>query len=212
MFNTFKTDFIYHQRINNYEEINTSLLRSIEEAKGTESVSWSQSKVTTSYHGGNDNFLSDDYYLNNIVWDPYDKMLAEDNGSIPFSDTRRPLHSNINRIWYNVYTKGEYQEIHNHITPSHTVNGSNYHISFCFIYIVELPLDGKNTTVFTRMQNMIGAPASNRDEIVTSEIDEIGVGSVIIFPSHLDHYVLPFWCEGRRVTVSGNISTSYSSN
>ena len=212
MFNIFKTDFIYHQRINNYEEINDKILNRISELDGTEGRTWTYSKCKTSYHSGDNSFLSDSYLLDNILWEPYDKMLDEDRNVIPFHDNTRPKASHITDIWYNIYTKGEYQEVHNHAIPDKNVDGDIYSCSFCFIYIAELPLGEKNTTVFTRTQPMLGSFTANRDNIATSEIDEIGVGSVIIFPSHLDHYVLPFWSDGRRVTVSGNISTSYSSN
>lgn len=213
MFNAFKTDFIYYQQVKNYEEINDRILKSISEVEGTEGRTWTYSKCKTSYHSGNNQFLSDDYYFNNIVWEPYDTMLAEDPNIIPFFDNRRPMSSAVSEIWYNIYTKGEYQEIHNHYISSTTDDKGNiYDCSFCFIYIVELPLDEKNTTVFTRSQNLLPTNSANRQNIATSEIDDIDVGTVIIFPSHLDHYVLPFWSDGRRVTVSGNISTLYSSN
>ena len=212
MFNTFKTDFIYHQRINNYEEINESILEKISDLDGTEGRTWTYSKCKTSYHNGENDFLRDDYYLKDMVWDPYDRMLTGDRDVIPFFDNNRPKSSGISEIWYNIYTKGEYQEIHNHSTPSTNLDGDIYDCSFCFIYIVELPDGEKNTTVFTKVQPMLGASTANRVNIATSEIDELGVGSVIIFPSHLDHYVLPFWSDGRRVTVSGNISTLYGIN
>lgn len=209
MFRSFPTDSIYYQRVDGYEKINESILNSISKSEGTEGICWKYSKVTTTYFDGEDYFLKE--FLKPIVWDPLDKMLEEDDNNIPWNEVKNnPINSSVFDMWYNIYTEGEYQEIHNHYDRAVSTEDGVYENTFSFIYIVELPPGQPNKTIFTKQQNLLGGSPMNRVAMDTSKIEEIGVGSVIIFPHHLDHYVLPFYGEGRRVSVAGNIKTTFA--
>lgn len=210
MFHTFKTEFLYHQRINNYEKINEYIIDKVEQMAGGEGVCWDLSKLKTTYFGGNNDFLRQDFILDEIIWNPLDNMMEEYTDQIPFG-IDSPIHSLVNEIWYNVYREGEYQEIHNHQGPIKLIGDRYYHTNFSLIYLAELPPGGKNTTVFTKPQTIFGNLGSTRDNIDTGKIEDIGAGSVLIFPSHLDHYVIPFYGAGRRITVAANLITAYCS-
>lgn len=209
MFKSFPSDSIYYQSVAGYEQINESILNTIATLDGTEGRCWEYSKVTTTYFDGKDEFLKQ--FLKPIVWDPMDKMLLDGDDKLPWGPgDSTPSESSVFDMWYNIYTEGEYQELHNHFERSVLADdGRMYENSFSFIYIVELPPGQTNKTVFTKEQHLLGGTSMNRVMIDTSSMSDIGVGTVIIFPHHLDHYVLPFTGEGRRVTVAGNIKTAF---
>lgn len=209
MFHTFKNDFLYHHHIDDCEKVNEYIINCMQEVTGGEGVCWDLSSVKTSFFEGNNDFLMDDFVLDEIIWKPLDVMLSENDNEIPFGpDT--PVHSVVNGIWYNIYREGEYQEIHSHEANTRDIDGAIYHPNFSFIYLVELPPGIKNTTVFTKSQKIMGNVSNRRDNIDTSKMEDVRAGSVLIFPSHLDHYVVPFYGEGRRITVAANVLTSYS--
>ena len=136
-------------------------------------------------------FLLNCKLLTDSVWKAYDQLLDE-----PFIlnayQNKRPNHSTL-QIWFNIYEVGDYQEIHNHVGDMDS--------RYSFIYVLHNESD---TGVCFR--------SSNPNELTYSEVNTIhskhvGVeeGTLIIFPSFVDHYVLP--ATGNRVTISGNIHT-----
>ena len=104
-----------------------------------------------------------------------------------------PKKSNVDRIWANLYEKMSFQEVHNHVTP-HSL------IHFSGIYIIDQK--GKNQTSF--IHNDFGYLDTC---INTKNIEDIGEGTVMIFPSHLLHYVNPV--DEARCTISFNITSTF---
>jgi len=108
----------------------------------------------------------------------------------------------INKIWYNVYTDGEYQEVHDHLgslfEPSH----------FSFIHFLCFdkgnhrppefrdPLSQLRTTSLELERNNCG-------EVYVPDVKE---GDLIMFPSYLQHCVPPGKkTEYPRITISFNV-------
>lgn len=136
--------------------------------------------------------------LNTEFFDPsmdpskYQKLVTEavyPNLDQMFAETRilPPKRSQVTNIWYNYYEAGQQQELHTHAAANTTISG---------VYI--LHLEEQNQTVFYSQMASLGRFIEPVKRLVEAE-----EGCVILFPSHLLHYVLP--CSKPRITVAFNI-------
>ena len=108
---------------------------------------------------------------------------------------------------FTYYEKDNFQESHNHVGPCVEKDGRLLHASFSIIYILHDEND-KSSVMFKKAGPM---PFKGLDEnvIIDTSYSSIGEGSVIIFPSNLDHYVKPCLKTG-RVTIAFNIYSEYT--
>lgn len=106
--------------------------------------------------------------------------------------------------WLNRYSKGQYQEVHNHAGDGAAISCA---------YMLELPQDsadfvfyqaGNDFWHFNPIKKICnsGFPFNNR---FTPELDE---GDIIFFPSYIDHYVSHNKSDLRRSTISANFYIS----
>jgi Rps23 Pro-64 3,4-dihydroxylase Tpa1-like proline 4-hydroxylase len=115
----------------------------------------------------------------------------------------------ISKIWYNKYNYGDFQEIHDH-----SGQGDGMRSFYSFVYIfkstnkksdAKLVFDNPRGSFFRNMAISEIVKISNYDSKYIPGLNE---GELIIFPSHMKHYVS---ChknkDDNRITISGNIST-----
>lgn len=203
MFYFFPIDFVYSNKIKNHRNIKDKILNQIQSRVDDEKGCVSIDHVFQSYYNGNkyNSFLFDEEILNNIVWQPLEQMLSELKEKFDFP-WLRPESSVILNCWYNRYDKDDYIGLHDHLANSR----DGYTPSFSFVYIVDT--DGqKNTTVFRKRSPLTCGPVFGQHLYDTREEKSIGEGSVVIFPCHLEHFVLPE--SGKKITCQFNIGTKY---
>ena len=108
----------------------------------------------------------------------------------------------INKIWYNVYTDGEYQEVHDHLgslfEPSH----------FSFIHFLCFDKENHKPPEFRDPLSQLRTTSlelerNNCGEVYVPDVKE---GDLIMFPSYLQHCVPPGKkTEYPRITISFNV-------
>jgi len=204
----FPPDFVFWTSIENHKEVKDYLLPLIKQ-KEEESIKtptrW-YCDVNSSFEKnsiGENNFnqfLLDPKIIKDIVWNPLDKMLSEVK-NLPI-----PKESSISECWYNSYTIGQYQEIHNHLADSFIVNEKSFKDTFSLIYIIDSQ-DEKNRTMFYSLGPHSCTNELNNLTFDTSNEESICEGTVLIFPCHLLHYVQP--TKNSRTTISYNIASSF---
>jgi len=200
----FPTNFVYWEKISDSKKIKEQLLPVVlEKKKFTHNIpaGW-RCKLNTSFSKDYDfnNFLYEEDLLKKIIWDPIDRMFNQLENEIPI-----PKYSHINQAWYNIYETGDAtQEIHNHLGNSFKIKDVEYTCLYSVIYILESQED-KNPTVFYKP-----APTTGFDSMgdISYSPPDVSEGTVIIFPSHLLHYVRP--SQYNRITLSYNINSSTS--
>jgi len=112
----------------------------------------------------------------------------------------------INKIWYNVYTDGEYQEVHDHLgslfEPSH----------FSFIHFLCFDKENHNPPEFRDPLSQLRTTSlelerNNCGEVYVPDVTE---GDLIMFPSYLQHCVPPGKkTEYPRITISFNVKVQH---
>ena len=129
-------------------------------------------------------------------WNPFLKKIQPYFLQLPF---KKQGSLKFDDPWMNLYTKGCYQEAHQH------VRGGNQ-LSYC--YFSKLP-EGSGKFGFwnDQFRNYCG---NGLEEIVDMNLVEWGFpeiqeGDLIIFPSFLIHQVTYHSIDESRVTVAGNV-------
>jgi hypothetical protein len=191
MHHIFPSNFVYWEKLNNHQEIKQKYLSLILDdtkknyEKHQKQDVW-KCKVTTNFFDENSIEFFDEHFVEDVIKKPLNNCITEMNFKVP-------SYYNLTSIWYNVYDGGEFQEVHQHSGQS-----SNF---FSGIYLLDL--EDKNTTYFYQ--------SGSRPDVntfgYTYSTDHIKEGSVIIFPSSLEHYVNPI--IGKKISVSFNVATFY---
>ena len=106
--------------------------------------------------------------------------------------------------WINVYEKNNYQEMHSHVGLAQNTS------LFSYAYIHKLP-DSSGSFTFQNVnttQIYIGQQHCEKLIPTAAEarwVPNVEEGTIIVFPSWLEHYVTPNRSEEQRITISGNI-------
>jgi hypothetical protein len=181
----FYNDFVFWDKAPNHETVKAALLPMVEERLGTtkDQNTWVCDVNTEFFSKHEEPFKYASLVVDN-VYPVLDKFFLE----MPF--LKAPQSSRVVEIWYNHYTPGQTQEVHSH-TSRMDISG---------IYL--LKLDEVNKTVF------YSYPTTNTKlYCAAKQLVEAEEGDVILFPSHLSHYVLP--CEKERISVAFNIRCEF---
>ena len=167
-------------------------------------------------------FLSDDKYVSDSDWSMaqtkssirnnknkdlpwkvwFDAIQPQMNTYLESLDPQMPYSVHCDEMWFNKYTKGDYQEPHDHAFPGRGVSA---------IYVLDYPQDEKDPgghLVF-ECPNFPVVRSSGLDRIfnawnyqhITPPLEK---GTLIFFPSWISHYVLPSKTDKRRATIAAN--------
>jgi len=185
-FRYFLPDFFYRVHLENHLEIKEELMN----IQLDMNKPWSLCSASTSFESDNTALI--DSSFTKFLWEAYDSMLE----SSFIGDSHSFIVPTSSRVsmWMNVYERGDFQEIHNHVGGD---------VTFSFVYLLH---DGSDTGLCFHSSNPNQLSYSMSNTMHTRGLG-IGEGNLMIFPSYFDHYVLP--STGKRITVPGNIvSTS----
>lgn len=174
----------------------------LENTNSIETSSWGQCKVESSYFNNvfikNHQEIDFDSMFSDMLFNEIELFCKELNINEYNKDSLKIQH-----IWFNQYFFGDFQENHNH---------SGERATFSFVYIL------KNSQSNLDSKLCFGNPRSNLfrcnnfeqlfniDEYKAVFIPDLNNGDLIIFPSHMDHYVSVHKNKDvNRITISGNI-------
>ena len=208
----FPCNFVYWRRIPNHENFKKDLLQLLENNSGYFEKHPLIEKGNSTYF--NDNFsesvIQYDEFINSVVWESIDELIKKLNNRENFEKTRINK-SLISNCWCSKYDKNSSVSCHNHSSDipqaQHFINNETYRSTFSLIYIVN-DENEKNQTEFlepSMFGNNISSSAETRFK--TCNVDEIGEGTVLIFPSNLYHQVNPMPKSGRIILSFNIIST-----
>ena len=183
------TDFVFYEKNSNHLDYKKKLLNEINfDIKRLKKISkqyrdyYDIHKSYTSFYNMSDSLVNYHDLCKNLVYPSLDNLINECNLNCP-------RQSKVVSIWYNFYEIHSKHQIHNH--PDCDISG---------IYILELNGERNNTIFYPNNHNSFFFPHS----ITTEDIDE---GSLILFPSHLLHEVLP--CKKPKVSISFNLKSIF---
>lgn len=206
----FPGEFVYWDRVENHDEIKRELLPVIlEKDNKIKNNPFEACKFNTSFSiSGKTNSENDFLYNENvqhIFINLFVKMLKMYEETCPFK-IDVGLYT-IRYIWWNVYNKDDYQELHDHISRPLIINNNIYYTSFSAIYIL-CDENEESSIVFKKTPPVTIGPYFQNFEFNTKNCQDIKEGTILIFPSNLLHLVKPCIKPG-RVTIACNIDSTW---
>jgi hypothetical protein len=206
----FPCNYVYWQDVENHEELKKkymSMFDDIEKCHKNSvsykknpfincNLEYSSIRLQENYN----NFLNEQD-IKHIIWNPIDNFIKEINSKYAFKINVE--ESIIHCYWFNTYNKGDYQEYHEH--NDHLRYSSKYPI-FSGIYIIND--DNEKSSIVFKTPSFSPLPfvanSLHGHVFDTGEVDDIKEGTVIIFPSQLEHMVKACVKPGRR-TIAFNV-------
>jgi|TARA_R110000823_G_scaffold207622_2_gene338176 hypothetical protein len=204
----FPTPFVYWKQIEEHETIRNKLLPKIQILKEhiKSNTPFGACKFKTSHGLGKINdFINDKFIQDELIWKPLGVMLEQvsQNNGIKLLKMEEFM---MNGGWFNIYDKGEFQEVHDHRNYPVHHNGKKYYPCFSIVYILNNP--GKSNDTVYKMNRLPFCPDLYEHILDTSEVESIKEGTVIITSSQMPHLVKPAK-ESGRVTLAYNIFAAY---
>jgi predicted 2-oxoglutarate/Fe(II)-dependent dioxygenase YbiX len=195
----FPAHYVFWTKVNDHDQIKSKYLSKIKRSTSPHNFACT---MKSNINDRIDLFGDDQETLRKIVWKPIEDMVQESQGEIFLGDSFIQSH------WYNIYESGDFQEKHSHGAYPTVIDGIRYHPSLSIIYI--LKDDNKEgSTLFTDNNPKPFGAVLDYASLDTSNIEDIGEGSVIVFSSKLEHMVKPVKIGG-RITIAFNIFSSFS--
>lgn len=203
----FPSDFVYWEKVPDHCKFRDKFLPAIKQKlKQVEgNHPFESSEFSTGFGSVNYNeFLMDKSFINDVIFKAILNMTDAHNKKKVFPISFTQLY--IKDIWWNHYEKGEYQEPHTHPGPEEK-NGSNTFIAaFSLIYV--LKDENKDSRIIFHGNRLLPFYGENinfdTSKLTNSKLEDMGEGTIIVFPSSLAHMVKPSLKPG-RVTVAVNV-------
>lgn len=202
-------DYIWKSKLdNNFVEEYKNEFNSRINNNSITTNSWGDCNVKSS-------FFNDELVINSLSID-FNGMFSKkiiDEMKLFFTELEK-LDENRNKIdvelviislWYNNYNYGDFQEIHDHC-------GERSFYSFVYIF-KSTNKDSDARLVFDNprgqfFRNMLISEIVKINNYESKYVPKLNEGELIIFPSHMKHYVTCHKSkDDNRITIAGNITT-----
>ena len=200
----FPSHYVYWTQVKDHENIKSKLLPIINSLI-------SENKYTNPFKlcTMKTNFSEQTDFLDNemkekIIWECLREMILETN-CFP---SIKPSDAIINDYWFNVYEKGDFQEMHQHVALPYIMNGKTYHGTLSVVYILNSEEEDNSTVFKLAGTNIPYVPMLQECEFDTGSVKEIKEGTLLIFSNQLNHFVRPIKKSG-RITIAFNISCAF---
>ena len=200
----FPSHYIHWGQVKDHENIKSKLLPIINSLISDNNYKnpFEACSMTTNFSKKTD--FIDDEMKHKILGTHLDEMILETN-CFPHIKVSEFL---ITDYWFNVYEKGDFQEMHRHRGVPLVVGEKRYDSTLSIIYILNSD-EEENSTVF-KIDNadIPFYPMLKECEFKTSIVKEIKEGTLMIFSNELGHYVLPVKQPG-RITIAFNVACRF---
>ncbi len=199
----FPSHYVYWGQVKDHENIKSKLLPIIHNliSKNKYTNPFEECKMTTNFSKKID-FINRET-MDKIIWPHIEEMVSETKCFAHL----KPLDAIVKDYWFNVYQKGDFQEMHSHQGLPEERSGKRYDNIFSVIYILH---GEESSPVKFRLDN-IEIPFYPMKHIIyfdTSKVDDIKEGTILIFSSQLNHTVIPVKTNG-RVSIAFNIACCF---
>jgi hypothetical protein len=202
----FPTNYVYWENIKEHDDLKAKympIINEIERRKDTPLKNpFNFCDINVTSFSEKNTFLSSND-IDKIIWKPLDNFIEEINSN--YQCKIQVKNSVVYSYWFNTYKIGDFQEFHDHHGGRELINNEYHYPIFSGIYI--LNDDTKSSSIMFKTPSTLPVPfsdLSNSHYFYTNKESDIKEGSVVIFPSQLEHMVKKCIKSGRR-TIAFNI-------
>ena len=209
----FPANFVYWRKVPDHKIFKEKILKHLNEnINDYRSHGLINNGITTHNNLKSDFFLRNyDEFIKSVVWDTLDEFLEHEK----LRENTPKMHiiaCKIHQCWCSVYDKNGSISLHNHTFSGREIrydeNNNKWLQTFTLLYIIN-DENEKNQTEF--IQPSLAGVSSHlysQTTFKTYNYKDIGEGTVLIFPSSLNHQVKDI-SSGGRVIFSCDIVSCY---
>lgn len=202
----FPSNYIYWENIEKHNHIKSKYMPILDKIESTNTLENPYSLCTIkniSISNRSVNTFLDNEDINEIVWKPMDNFINEINSK--YTHKISVNKSILYQYWFNTYDKHDFQEYHNHIDNIGKYSNAGLYPTLSGIYILNDDNE-KSSIVFKTAYNEFKPFIKPFESVTldTSRIEDIHEGTVLLFPSSMEHMVKKCVIPGRR-TIAFNI-------
>lgn len=202
----FPYDVVYWSQVEDHDEIKSELLPTIQklDKRNIDNGNPFYGSRFRSNYDYPETFIIDDTLLHKIVWKHVYGLI--DN--LDF-DLVEPSKLSIN-YWYNIYDGGNFQEQHNHMDIKTMTEDEIEFNMISGIYILDDKSEHQNILFGScdKAFPPFGIPCKFT-QFAMKSFDDVKEGTVILFPSTLNHSVLHENSKFSRTTIAFNVVAKY---
>ena len=211
----FPSNFVYWRKVPKHHIFKEKILKYINENPDGHRQHNLIGKGLTSHSNPKSEHFLKNYkeFIDSVVWDTVCELLKELNSlknTLPVDISE----SIIRQCWYTVYETNSNISIHNHESmgrETHLINNAKFLQTFTVLYIIN-DENEKNGTTFVQLGSETPSTQLEKHiEFKTSNLKDVGEGTVFIFPSNLHHEVMSI-PKGGRVIFSCDILSRFKIN
>lgn len=210
----FPCQFVYWRKIKNHENFKRRLLHEIEnnrsEFKEHSLVNSGLSSFSLNEHENDFNkrlLKENPDIIKEVVWDSICELVRELNSRKGF-DTINIGYSRIVKSWMSIYSKNSSVQIHCHSVFNKEDDVPGFFDNFVVVYILN-DKGKKNSTEFVQFYGQLPTTSAKLEhKFYTEDVNDIGEGCVMIFPSNLYHGVNTVESDD-RIVFTFNISSTF---
>ena len=208
----FPSDFVFWRKLPNHENIKNKILNFVSSNPKILEKYDAVFNGKSSYNNKMmyDFFSSNEDICNSVIWDTLTEVLHELN----LKDKSEKINissSFINNVWCSKYEANSTVSCHNHEGDGNiasNVDGKLFKSSFSILYIVNDNNVSNQTEFIQPSSHRVSAYGRSETRFSTSNLKEVGEGSILVFPTNLYHQV-GHMIEPGRVIISANISSCF---
>jgi hypothetical protein len=205
----FPTTYVYWEKLKKHDELKRKYMPIIDKIEQTHPNDLTNPfyacniKSVSIIHRGLNTFLENED-INTIIWNPINNFIKDINSH--YQSKIDVKESILDNYWFCTYDENDNQELHDHYDHVKYIDGIEYHTTFSGIYILNDDNES-SSIVFRSPLHQPFYKLKAHHHLDTGTIDDIGEGTVLIFPSQLSHMVRQCKKPGRR-TIAFNIFSS----
>ena len=208
----FPSNFVFWKKISKHETVKNRILEFINTNPKVLETYEAVSNGKSSYNNKvmHDFFSRNGDICNSIIWETLEDVVRELN-SKESSEKVNISSSFINGVWCSKYDANSTVSCHNHEGDGNIVShidGIPFKLSFSILYIVNDTNVSNKTEFIQPSSHRVSAYGNSETRFNTSEMEDIGEGTVLVFPTNLYHQVNQMIKPG-RVIISANISSHF---
>ena len=204
----FPSNFVYWRKVPEHNTFKQQILKYINENPDGHKQHDLIDRGLTSYNNYKSQTFLTDYkeFIKSVVWDTVDEVIKELNSrtnTLPIKISKCKIH----QCWYTIYNKNSNISLHNHESGGreiYVIDGVKFFQVFTVLYVINDENEKNNTDFIQLVSETPSVHPLKQIEFKTSELEDVGEGTVFIFPSNLYHEVMSI-PKGGRVIFSCDI-------
>jgi len=199
----FPSNFVYWKKIDKHSVFKSKILEHLEKESTIFNINnvIRNGKTTDGNSNTKNFFINYKEFMDSVIWDSLDEVISELDSKKNTLKTNI-LSSKVLDCWCIKYDKDSAIGFHNHqgTGREYTIlNNIRWAQTFTILYIINEPNERSSTEFVQTCSSGVSSHLQQQFFFKTADHEDIGEGTVLVFPSNLAHQALSISKPGRII-------------